>query len=85
MPSKPIVDKTDYSLAIRYRKRDGQWSEWMDRGQGKFLSLEVVQQQIRTLASAYPKKDKEIRFERNGKLCDWFGEVSGKVIELPGK
>ena len=57
----------------------------MDRGQGRFLSLEVVQEQIRTLAGAYPKRDKEIRFERNGKLCDWFGEESGKVIELNGK
>lgn len=82
MPSKSIIDKPDYSLAIRYRKRDGQWSEWMDRGEGKFISIELVQQQIRTMASAYPKREKEIRFERNGKLCDWFGNESGKVIEL---
>lgn len=82
MPSKPIIDKPDYSLAIRYRKRDGQWSEWMDRGYGKFESIEIVQSQIRVLASAYPKKDKEIRFERKGKLCDWFGNETGKVIEL---
>lgn len=82
MPSKPIADKPDYLLAIRHRKRDGQWSEWMDRGEGKFISLELVQQQIRTMASAYPKREKEIRFERNGKLCDWFGNESGKVIEL---
>lgn len=82
MPSKPITDKPNYSLAIRHRKRDGQWSEWMDRGEGKFISIELVQQQIRTMASAYPKREKEIRFERNGKLCDWFGNESGKVIEL---
>lgn len=63
-------------------KRNGQWSEWLDRGQGKFESIELVQLQIRILASAYPKKEKEIRFEWNGKLCDWFGEVTGKVIEL---
>jgi hypothetical protein len=82
MPSKAIIDKPDYSLSIRYRKRDGQWSEWKDRGYGKFESMEIVQMQIRILASAYPKKEKEIRFERNGKLCDWFGNESGKVIEL---
>ena len=79
---KPIIDKPDYSLAIRYRQRDGQWSDWKDRGYGKFESIEIVQRQIRILASAYPKKEKEIRFERNGKLCDWFGNESGKVIEL---
>jgi hypothetical protein len=54
----------------------------MDRGQGKFDSIELVQSQIRLMASAYKNRDKEIRFERNGKLCDWFGDESGKVIEL---
>lgn len=82
MPSKPIVDKPDYSLAIRYRKRDGQWSEWMDRGYGKFQSIEIVQSQIRLMASAYAKREKEVRFEWNGKLCDFFGNETGKVIEL---
>ncbi|MEY3420098.1 MAG: hypothetical protein RIR48_378 [Bacteroidota bacterium] len=82
MPSKPIIDKPDYSLAIRYRKRDGQWSQWMDRGYGKFESIEIIQLQIRTLASAYPKKEKEVRFEKDGVLCDFMGNASGKVIEL---
>jgi hypothetical protein len=85
MPSKPIIDKTDYSLAIRYRKRDGQWSEWMDRGQGRLLSIELVQEQIRILATAYSGREKEVRFERNGKLCDWFGNESGDVIKLGSK
>lgn len=82
MPSKPISDKPNYSLAIRHRKRDEQWSEWIDRGEGKYISLELVHQQIRIMASVYPKRAKEIRFEVNGKLCDWFGVESGKVIEL---
>jgi hypothetical protein len=80
--SKQPTTKPDYSLAIRYRLRDGQWSDWQDRGQGKFESIELVQSQIRLMASAYKNRDKEIRFERNGKLCDWFGDESGKVIEL---
>jgi hypothetical protein len=80
--SKIPTTKPDYSLAIRYRLRDGQWSDWMDRGQGKFESIELVQSQIRLMASAYKNRDKEIRFERNGKLCDWFGDESGKFIEL---
>ena len=76
------VPNTDYSLAIRYKKKDGQWSEWLDRGQGKFESIELVQLQIRILASAYPKKEKQIEFKWNGKLCDWFGNETGKLIEL---
>jgi hypothetical protein len=80
--SKLPSTKPDYSLAIRYRLRDSQWSDWQDRGQGKFESIELVQSQIRLMASAYKNREKEIRFERNGKLCDWFGEVSEKVIEL---
>lgn len=83
MPSKPITDKTDYSLAIRYRKRDGQWSDWMNRGHGKFITIEIVQKQIRLIASAYAGREKQVRFERNGKLCDFTGNESGKVIELP--
>lgn len=83
--AKPIIDKTDYSLAIRYRKRDGQWSDWKDRGQGRFISLELVQEQIRILATAYAGREKEVRFERNSKLCDWFGNESGEVIKLPSR
>lgn len=83
MPSKPITDKTDYSLAIRYRKRDGQWSDWMNRGHGKFMTIEIVQKQIRLIASAYAGREKQVRFERDGKLCDFIGNESGKVIELP--
>jgi hypothetical protein len=82
MPRELPKSKPDYSLAIRYRKRDGQWSAWMDKGFGKFESIEIVQRQIRTLASVYPKHEKEIEFKWNGKLCDWFGNETGKVIEL---
>jgi hypothetical protein len=74
--------KPDYSLAIRYRKRDGQWSDWVDHGNGKFESIELVQLQMRIIASTKIGKEKQIRFEWNGKLCDWFGNETGKVIEL---
>lgn len=83
MPSKTIIDKPDYSLAIRYRQRDGQWSDWKNTGYGKFETIEIVQRQIRLLASAYAGREKQVRFEWNGKLCDWFGNESGKVIEYP--
>ena len=83
MPSKPIIDKPDYCISIRYRQRDGQWSEWKDRGCGKFESIEIVQKQIRLLANAYAGREKQVRFQHDGKLCDFLGNETGKVIELP--
>jgi hypothetical protein len=74
--------KTDYSLEIRYRLRDGKWSPWSNKGKGTFESIELVQKQIRLLASAYQGRDKEVRFERNGKLCDFSGSVTNQVITL---
>jgi hypothetical protein len=74
--------KTDYSLEIRYRKRDGQWSDWSNKGKGKFETIKLVQLQIRMLASAYQGRDKEVRFEYNGKLCNFVGEPTGNVISL---
>jgi hypothetical protein len=55
--------KLDYSLEIRYRLRDGQWSPWSNKGKGKFESIEIVQRQIRTLAASYQLREKEVRFE----------------------
>jgi hypothetical protein len=81
MPRIPPI-KTDYSLEIRYRKRDGQWSDWSNKGKGKFETIKVVQLQIRMLASAYQGRDKEVRFEYNGKLCNFVGEPTNNVISL---
>jgi hypothetical protein len=74
--------KLDYSLEIRYRLRDGQWSEWNNKGKGMFTSIELVQRQIRLIAAAYQGREKEVRFEWNGKLCDFSGNVTGQVITL---
>jgi hypothetical protein len=74
--------KLDYSLEIRYRLRDGQWSDWMNKGQGIFVNIEMVQRQIRLLASAYQGREKEVRFERNGKICDFSGNITNQVITL---
>lgn len=84
MPKLPVT-KPDYNISIRYRLRNGEWSEWKDRGYGKFESIEIVQRQIRILASAYQGMDKEVRFEWNGELYDFSGQLSGKVIELPNR
>jgi hypothetical protein len=74
--------KLDYSLEIRYRLRDGQWSPWSNKGKGKFESIEIVQRQIRTLAASYQLREKEVRFERNGKLCYFTGQITNEVITL---
>ena len=74
--------KTDYSLEIRYRLRDGQWSSWSNKGNGTFESIEIVQRQIRLLASSYQGREKEVRFEWNGWLCDFSGHPTGEVISL---
>lgn len=75
------ITETDYSLSIRYRKRDGDWSEW-STGHGKFDTIQLVQFQMRMLALSYPNREKQIKFEWNGKLCNFKGEETGKVIEL---
>jgi hypothetical protein len=82
MPRQLPKSKPDYSLEIRYRLRNGQWSEWSNKGKGYFTTIEIVQRQIRTLASAYQGRDKEVRFEWNGKLCDFSGNVTNQVITL---
>jgi hypothetical protein len=81
MPRIPPV-KTDYSLEIRYRLRDGNWSPWSNKGKGKFECIELVQRQIRTLAASYQGREKEVRFEYNGKLCSFTGEPTGQTILL---
>lgn len=74
--------KLDYSLEIRYRLRDGSWSPWSNKGKGCFQNIELVQRQIRLLAASYQGREKEVRFEWNGKLCDFSGNVTNQVITL---
>ena len=74
--------KLDYSLEIRYRLSNGEWSKWMNKGKGNFQNIELVQRQIRTLAAEYYGRQKEIRFEWNGWLCDYLGQPTGEVISL---
>ena len=55
---------------------------WMNKGKGSFQSIEIVQRQIRVLAASYNGKEKEVRFEWNGWLCDFAGLPTGEVISL---
>ena len=74
--------KLDYSLEIRYRLSSGEWSKWVNQGKGSFQNIEIVQKQIRMLAASYYGRQKEIRFEWNGWLCDFAGLPTGEVISL---
>jgi hypothetical protein len=44
--------------------------------------MEIVQRQIRLIAAAYQGREKEVRFEWNGKLCNFMGEPTGQTILL---
>lgn len=74
--------KPDYSLEIRYRLKNGQWSDWVHKGFGMFQEISIVQKQIRLLASQYQNREKEIKFKHNGKLCGFDGVETGQVIKL---
>lgn len=74
--------KPDYSLSIRYKKECGEWSEWTMHGKGLFENIEIVRKQIRLISAPYQGKEKEIRFEWNGWLCDYSGHPTGEVISL---
>jgi hypothetical protein len=82
MPRMLPKSKLDYSLEIRYRLSNGEWSKWMNKGKGNFQNIELVQRQIRTLAAEHYGRQKEIRFEWNGWLCDYSGQPTGEVISL---
>jgi hypothetical protein len=82
MPRMLPKSKLDYSLEIRYRLSNGEWSKWINKGKGNFQNIELVQRQIRTLAAEHYGRQKEIRFEWNGWLCDYSGHPTGEVISL---
>jgi len=76
------ITKPDYSLEIRYKKPNNEWSEWSPKGKGTFQGIDIVQRQIRMLASPYTNWEKEVRFILFGSFCDFQGNPTGKVITL---
>ena len=82
MPRHLPLTKPNYSLEIRYRKSNNEWSEWSPKGKGTFQDIKIVQSQIRLLASPYTNREKEIRFILFGSFCDFEGNPTGKVIML---
>lgn len=82
MPRQLPFTKPDYSLEIRYKKLNNEWSDWSPKGNGTFESIEIVKKQIRMLASPYTNREKEVRFILFGSFCDLEGNPTGKVISL---
>jgi len=81
--TRPLPNKkTDYSLEIRYKKANNEWSDWSSKGHGIFQGIKIVQTQIRMLASPYTNREKEVRFILFGSFCDFEGNPTGKVISL---
>jgi hypothetical protein len=46
------------------------------------MGIDIVQRQIRMLASPYTNREKEVRFILFGSFCDYQGNPTGKVISL---
>ena len=76
--AKVAKPKLTYSLRRRFFSQIGSPMDWMDYGQGEFINLETVQNQIKMLASAGRRV--EIEFIRDGKLCGYDGNETCKTI-----
>ena len=80
---KKQIQHYDYSLEYRYRLKSGEWSKW-HLGHGQWISLEVVQRQIKMIVMSH-KSDIEIKFFKDGKLIDYNGLVTGNVISYEAR
>jgi hypothetical protein len=81
MKTRPT--KTNYSISYRIKSKLGSWSEWV-QGKGQWQSLEFAQKQIKMIRQNH-SGDMEIKFEKDGKLLSFSGEVINKSIELKTK
>lgn len=82
MPRTLPISKPDYSLEIRHKDSQGNWSAWTNKGKGLFQSIEIVQLQIRLISAPYRGNEIEVRFTWNGWLCDYSGLPTGEVIKF---
>jgi hypothetical protein len=80
MAAKKNKIVSDYQLAIRYRLKDGAWSKWQDKGEGQWIGLDHVQDQIKMLRRSKINQEVEIAFKCNGKYLDFLGNEIGRPI-----
>jgi hypothetical protein len=80
MAAKKNKIVSDYQLAIRYRLKDGAWSKWQDKGEGQWIGLDHVQDQIKMLRRSKINQEVEIAFKCNGKYLDFSGNEIGRPI-----
>jgi len=74
--------KNPYTLRMRVLNEDGTAKEWVNIGTGQFISLRVVENQLRILKRSSPNNPIEVEFLHEGKLKDIEGNVIGKGIRV---
>ena len=80
MPKQLPKDKPDYSIELRTRLKNGFWGDWIGRGDGKWIDLQTLQDQIKMLIKAH-SRDMQIKVIKDGKMIDYFGNETDKPIE----
>ena len=73
------IQKFDYELSYRVRSRVGIWGNW-NKGFGQWIDLELVQRQIKMICQGNQGRSVEIKFQKDGKLLDYYGNESKKTI-----
>ncbi len=80
MPKQLPTDKPDYYIEVRHKLKNGQWSDWTERGDGKWIGVEHMQKQVKMLRLAY-MRNLQIKVIKGGKMLDYFGNETDKPIE----
>ena len=73
------IQKFDYELSDRVRSKVGIWGNW-NKGFGQWIDLELVQRQIKMICQGNQGRSVEIKFQKDGKLLDYYGNESNKTI-----
>lgn len=79
---KPIPNS--YMLAHRFRKRNGQWSDW-NNAIGQWQGIEIVRNQIAILKRSRPNREMEFSIKYEGKYLDLAGNQIEGSFKLDTK
>lgn len=79
MKKQPTISNP-YYLRMRFKKPDGQWGEWVNRGMGEFTDLQTAQRSIRILSAIDTSVDRQVEFKHENSLKDYDGKITGEPI-----